>query len=272
MFSFGTGAFNTIKYQPQGRAVLLGGFGNMGGDVQVWDTVKFKPFSPVFNTPVATAVAWAPDGRTLLAATTRPRLMVDNGVRMWTLRGELLAHSPADALFHASWRPAPAGVFPDRPISPLARRPVGAAGAAGAAASAATAGSGGAAVGGAGAGAAGGAGAAAAAPSALAPAAKAAAAAKPASSGGKYVPPHLRGAGGAAVATSVVAAAMSEGTKKAERLVGPGSAAAAAAAPPVRVIPGMDPADAKKKRKRKPKNKAPGPDGGAAAASDDGED
>lgn len=267
VFSFGTGAFNTIKYQPQGRAVLIGGFGNMGGDLQVWDPAKCKPLSPVWNTPVATAVEWAPDGRTILAATTRPRLMVDNGLRLWSLRGELLSLSPEEALFHASWRPAPAGAFPDRPVSPLPRRP-----AAGAAAASAGSSSGGA-VGGAGGATVGGAGAAAAAPAAAAPAAAAAAKPAPAAAaakpGGKYVPPHLRGAGGAAVATSSVAAAMSEGLKKAERLVGPGSAAAAAAAPPVRVIPGMDPADGKKKRKRKPKAKAAGEGAAGGPGSDD---
>lgn len=276
VFSFGTGAFNTVKYQPQGRAVLIGGFGNMGGDLQIWDTAKCKPLSPVWNTPVATAVEWGPDGRTILAATTRPRLMVDNALRLWSLRGELLSLSPEEALFHASWRPAPAGAFPDRPVSPLPRRPAAGAAAGGVAAAASVGG----AVGGAGAAAVGGAGSGAVAPAAAAPVA---AAAKPAPAtaaatgkpGGKYVPPHLRGASGAAVATSAVAAAMSEGLKKAERLVGPGSAAAAAAAPPVRVIPGMDPAEGKKKRKRKPKAKtAVAGEGGAggAGSEDEGDD
>ena len=123
-FSFGTGAFNTVRFQPQGRMVVLGGFGNMSGDLQVWDVAKTRAVSPIFNTPVATAFAWGADGRTLLAATTRPRLMVDNGWRVWSYKGQLLQHVKMDALFDATWRPAAvAAPFPDRAPSPMPKAP-----------------------------------------------------------------------------------------------------------------------------------------------------
>jgi len=266
-FSFGTGPFNTVKWQPQGRLVLLGGFGNMSGDVQVWDARRCKPASPPFSTvSVATQLEWAPDGRTLVAATCKPRLNVDNGYRLWTYHGRLLTHVPLESLYDAAWRPAPApGAFPDRPPSPFAGKAAAAAAAAGGAASSAAS--------------------AAAAPSAAAlaaassavpglaappaPAAVAASVAGALGSGkaGAYVPPHLRGTG----AASTVTALMKEGHRKAERL-GPAAAAAAAAAPaPVSVVPGMDPADAgKKKRRRRKKAAAGGAGGGDEGEGEDG--
>jgi translation initiation factor 2A len=248
VFSFGTGSFNTVKFQPQGRAVALGGFGNMGGDVQVWDVKKCKPVSAVWNTPVATHFSWGPDGRTFLAATTRPRLNVDNGYRLYTYKGALLRHVPLETLFDAQWRPAPPAVFPDRAVSPLARGAAAAAPSAGAAA---------------------GAGGAGAATGAVSPASAAAAPtpAAPPARAGAYVPPHLRGA---AVGSSSVTAMMKEGHKKAERLVGPG---AASTAPKALLVPGMvTDGDAKKKRRRKKKTAGPGGAAAGAGGDDDGDE
>jgi translation initiation factor 2A len=271
VFSFGAGAFNTVKYQPQGKMVILGGFGNMSGDLQVWDCKKYKAVSPVFNTPVATHVSWAPSGRHILAATTRPRLMVDNGYRVWSYKGQLLHHAAWEQLFEACWRSQPIASFPDRPPSPMLRGK-----AAAAAAAAAGAGAGSPAEGGAVASPASGASA----PVSSAPAAT--------SSGGKYVPPHLRNAAASAAAVglpspksgdgggspSMVSAMMSEGYQKAGR-IGPGGISSLQGPKPVAVIPGMDPAAgaAKKKKKRRGKGKGGAAAAGGAAAEDaDGDD
>jgi translation initiation factor 2A len=193
----------------------------MSGDVQTWDVAKCKPVSPVFNTPCATAFAWAPDGRTLLAATTRPRLMVDNGWRVWSYKGQLLQHVAMDALFDAAWRPAAAAApFADRPPTPPPRGDRG--GAKAAKAAAAAGGEAGAGAGAPAAGAGAGAGAGSGMGLSSAPRAKA----------GAYVPPHLRGAGPGA---SAVVELMSEGHKKAGK-VGAAAEKATAAAPPRKVV------------------------------------
>lgn len=204
VFSFGTGAFNTVRFQPQGRMVVLGGFGNMSGDLQVWDVAKTRAVSSVFNTPVATAFAWGPDGRTLLAATTRPRLMVDNGWRVWSYRGQLLQHVKMDALFDAAWRPAAVGApFADRAPSPLPKGSNKSGAGAASNASAAVSGAGGAVATGAGASA------------AAAGGASMGLTSAPRSKAGAYVPPHLRSA---SPGTSAVVSLMSEGHQRAGKI------------------------------------------------------
>jgi hypothetical protein len=89
-FSFGTAAFNTARFAPHGRFLLLGGFGNMPGDISLWDVNKKKPLAPTFNAPCTVGVEWSPDSRYLLTSTTRPRLNVDNGYRLYSHRGVLV--------------------------------------------------------------------------------------------------------------------------------------------------------------------------------------
>jgi translation initiation factor 2A len=233
-FSFGTGGFNSIRFQPQGRMVMFAGLGNMSGDVQIWDLAKCKALSPVFNTPCATYVAWAPDGRTILAATTRPRLLVDNGWRAWSYKGQLLQHIKIDALFDALWRPAIADApFPDRPPSPVRSKDK--------AAAVTTTDSSSTTMG-----------------LASAPRAKS----------GAYVPPHLRGSNSG---VSEVVALMSEGHTRAGKV---GEAAKAVTAPVIKqnVIPGMNPEDVKVKKPRKKKNKNTSGNATTTTAADEDDD
>lgn len=127
IFSFGSGGFNRVFFQPQGRFLLVGGFGNMPGDFVVWDVLKQKAVSPKVNTPCAVTISWSPCGRYILAATTKPRMNVDNGYRVWSHNGTLVQHVPMTDLFTAVWRPAPAASFPDRAASPMSATAVAAA-------------------------------------------------------------------------------------------------------------------------------------------------
>ena len=117
-FSFGTSAFNTAKFSPHGRFLMLGGFGNMPGDITLWDVNKKKPLGPTFNSPCTVTCDWSPDGRYLMTTTTRPRLNVDNGFKIFSHRGVLVCRQGFDTLFHAAWRPAPVEAFADRAASP----------------------------------------------------------------------------------------------------------------------------------------------------------
>lgn len=118
-FSFGAAAVNTVSFSPHGRFVALGGFGNMSGALTVWDTNKCKPTGATVQAPCTVSISWSPCSRFLLTATTRPRLQVDNGFRVWSYRGTLVTEHRIDPLFQAEWQPAPAGLYPDRPQSPL---------------------------------------------------------------------------------------------------------------------------------------------------------
>jgi translation initiation factor 2A len=209
-FSFGTAAFNTARFSPHGRFLMLGGFGNMPGDVTLWDVNKKKPLGPSFTAPCTVASEWSPDGRYLLTTTTRPRLNVDNGYKLWSHRGVLVGWAPYEQLFHAAWRPAPADAYPDRAASPEppAERVAAAAAAVGAAVAPGA--------------------------STPVPGASSSGAASPAvaptlaspSKGSAYVPPHLRKTGGVNVVSEMMKA-----DHKAAGAIKPGSAGGAVAAP-----------------------------------------
>ncbi|KAI3428624.1 hypothetical protein D9Q98_007447 [Chlorella vulgaris] len=174
-YDLGSGPFSTARWNPFGRFLVLAGIGNLPGDLHFFDKKadgKCRPMGTPTRAENGVTAEWSPCGRYLLSATVAPRLRVDNGFQIFKYDGTLLVKEKRDVLYEASWMPAAAGAFEDRPQSPRAS--------AGAAAAAAGSGSGGS-------------GAAAAAP-ALPP--------QPAARASGYVPPHLRGKPGAAEAAA----------------------------------------------------------------------
>ncbi|AOW02549.1 eukaryotic translation initiation factor eIF2A-domain-containing protein [Yarrowia lipolytica] len=103
---------NTIRFSPHGRLVLLGGFGNIQGAVDILD--RQSKFAKVATLHAANAshVAWSPDSQYVLTATTAPRLRVDNGFRIWHVKGNLMYAQDFPELFAADWRPLPSSEFP----------------------------------------------------------------------------------------------------------------------------------------------------------------
>lgn len=103
---------NTIRFSPHGRLVLLGGFGNIQGAVDILD--RQSKFAKVATLQAANAshVAWSPDSQFVLTATTAPRLRVDNGFRVWHVKGQLMYGQDFPELFAADWRPLPSDTFP----------------------------------------------------------------------------------------------------------------------------------------------------------------
>merc|ERR1719174_1350317 len=61
---------------------------------------------------------FSPDGRHFLAATTSPRMRVDNCIKIFDYVGGLLDTRGFEELLWAGWRPRPRGAFQDRPPSP----------------------------------------------------------------------------------------------------------------------------------------------------------
>jgi translation initiation factor 2A len=168
----GSGPFCHARWSPHhGRFLVLAGFGNLAGDLAFYARKADGKLKPCGSARAAGGVSleWSPDSRLLLVSTTAPRLRVDNGVRVFSWDGALVASRPWEVLLEAAWRPAGKGVFPDRPPSPRVAAGAGAASAPSSSASASSAAS---------------------APAAARPAA-AAAPVRPTA----FVPPHLRGRG-----------------------------------------------------------------------------
>lgn len=110
--SLPTAPRNTILYSPHGRFVLVAGFGNLQGKVDVYD--RQDKFSKVctFEADNTSVCEWSPCGRFILTATTSPRLRVDNGLKVWHASGKLIYFREYPELFSISWRPQSIEKFP----------------------------------------------------------------------------------------------------------------------------------------------------------------
>ena len=67
----------------QGNLLLLGGFGNLRGNVEIWSCEKERKEVAKFEAPDSTDVRWSPSGKFLMTSTCAPRLRVGNGFRVW---------------------------------------------------------------------------------------------------------------------------------------------------------------------------------------------
>lgn len=111
LHDFGSAPYNTISFNPQGRLLLLAGFGNLAGKVDVFDRRSLRKVCTI-DAPNTSHCEWSPDGRFLLTATLSPRLRVDNGVKIWHCSGPLLHNQAAEELYQVSWRPTPVEAVP----------------------------------------------------------------------------------------------------------------------------------------------------------------
>lgn len=76
-FEVGEGDKNAIYYNDFGTLVILAGFGNLSGKVEIWDVQKKKQIANI-RAPDTTQLEWCPNGELFVTATTAPRLRVGN--------------------------------------------------------------------------------------------------------------------------------------------------------------------------------------------------
>ncbi|EEA19632.1 hypothetical protein TMatcc_009769 [Talaromyces marneffei ATCC 18224] len=96
---------NTIVFSPHGRFVVVAGFGNLAGQMDIYDLEKGHQKITTIEGSNATVCEWSPDGKHILTATTSPRLRVDNGVRIWHVTGALQYNEDMNELYQVCWRP-----------------------------------------------------------------------------------------------------------------------------------------------------------------------
>jgi translation initiation factor 2A len=104
LHDFGTSFSNYISFNPQSRLLLLGGFGNLAGKIDVYDRRSLTKISTI-DASNASHCEWSADGKFILTATLSPRLRVDNGIKVWYLLGQLVHMQDCEELYQASWRP-----------------------------------------------------------------------------------------------------------------------------------------------------------------------
>lgn len=96
---------NYIRFSPHGRFLLLAGFGQMAGQMDIYDIEKDYLKICTIEVSSATICDWSPDDKYILTAITIPRLRVDNSVRIWHVGGGLVYNEQSEELCHVIWRP-----------------------------------------------------------------------------------------------------------------------------------------------------------------------
>ena len=118
--NFPLGPRNFISFSPNGRFVLVAGFGNLAGQMDIYDLQKDHQKLCTIQGSNASVCDWSPDGKYVLTATTSPRLRVDNGVRIWHVGGGLMYNEDLQELYHVAWRPSKeAAHTEENPLHPM---------------------------------------------------------------------------------------------------------------------------------------------------------
>ncbi|KAH8687127.1 eukaryotic translation initiation factor eIF2A-domain-containing protein [Tricladium varicosporioides] len=111
---------NTIIFSPTGKFVLVAGFGNLAGQMDIYDLEKDYKKICTIEGGNPSVCEWSPDSRFILTATTSPRLRVDNGVRLWHVGGGVMYNQDMVELYHVTWRPqTPDHFSPGDPMHPV---------------------------------------------------------------------------------------------------------------------------------------------------------
>ena len=103
--SFNLGPRNTIIFSPHGRFVIVAGFGNLAGEMDIYDIEKDFAKVTTIRGSNPSVCEWSPDGKHILTATTSPRLRVENGIRVWHVSGGLMYNEDMTELYQVCWRP-----------------------------------------------------------------------------------------------------------------------------------------------------------------------
>lgn len=111
---------NTIIFSPHGRFIIVAGFGNLAGQMDIYDMEKNYAKVTTIEGSNTSVCEWSPDGKHILTATTSPRLRVDNGIRIWHVSGAFMYNEDMSELYHVTWRPQPLEQHPlGNPLSPV---------------------------------------------------------------------------------------------------------------------------------------------------------
>lgn len=117
--SFALSPRNTIIFSPTGRFVLLAGFGNLAGQIDVYDLEKDYRKVCTIESGNPSVCEWSPDSRYIMTATTSPRLRVDNGVKLWHVAGTLMYNEDMVELYNVVWRPQEAAAASGDPLATI---------------------------------------------------------------------------------------------------------------------------------------------------------
>jgi translation initiation factor 2A len=111
---------NQLYFSPTGRFVLVAGFGNLAGQMDIYDLEKDYRKVCTIEGGNPSVCQWSADSKYILTATTSPRLRVDNGVRVWHVGGGIMYNEDMVELYDVTYRPQEPESFPPRdPLHPV---------------------------------------------------------------------------------------------------------------------------------------------------------
>jgi uncharacterized protein with WD repeat len=116
----GTESRNELVWSPQGRVLMSGGFGQLPGNFDIWDTVSLSKLGSAQSFTSAHH-EWSPDGKFLLSAALWPRMRVDNFFSIYDLKANHLVNVKLQELWKITWRPQPgcSSAYPPSPQDPI---------------------------------------------------------------------------------------------------------------------------------------------------------
>ncbi|TPX70670.1 hypothetical protein SpCBS45565_g01666 [Spizellomyces sp. 'palustris'] len=118
IYEFGAAARNAVRFNAHGRLLFIGGFGNLAGDVDVWDRKSLKKLATI-HAPNSSSCDWCPNGKHIMTSTLYRRLKVDNGIKVWHYTGALVHAIEVKEMYQAKWRSSRPENWPDiRSLSP----------------------------------------------------------------------------------------------------------------------------------------------------------
>lgn len=120
MHSFQIAPRNTLIFSPTGRFVLVAGFGNLAGQIDVYDMEKDYRKICTIESGSPSVCQFSPDSRYIMTATTSPRLRVDNGIKIWHVGGTIMYNEDMVELYNVAWRPMlPENLPTADPLNPI---------------------------------------------------------------------------------------------------------------------------------------------------------
>jgi len=103
---------NKLYWSPRGRTLILAGLGQLNGHLEFFDANTLTALTTVEHF-MCTYIEWDPSGRFVITAVTQRiqggelRYAMENGYKLWTSWGELLADSQQSSFYQILWRPRP---------------------------------------------------------------------------------------------------------------------------------------------------------------------
>eukprot|EP01061_Rhynchopus_euleeides_P009816 TRINITY_DN19126_c0_g1_i1.p1 TRINITY_DN19126_c0_g1~~TRINITY_DN19126_c0_g1_i1.p1 ORF type:complete len:603 (+),score=275.98 TRINITY_DN19126_c0_g1_i1:246-1811(+) len=115
---------NTVHWSPNSRFFMLAGFGNLPGDMVMYDREKLGKGGEVVGRCSSSSVTrcmFSPDSRYFLCATCHPRMTTANRMVLFRVNGEKVAEKDFKELYEVHWRPYSVKAFSqDQPLAPAA--------------------------------------------------------------------------------------------------------------------------------------------------------